>query len=67
MGVVSINPEGMKLVDGKIVFTTTPKYHPVEENMDSFYKLIEEISEVLNGDLPAVSETCSLCVYRGKF
>ncbi|MDO8570937.1 MAG: PD-(D/E)XK nuclease family protein [Candidatus Daviesbacteria bacterium] len=67
MGVVSINPDKMKLVDGKIIFTTTPKYHPVEENMDSFYKLIQEISTVLNGDLPSASETCGLCVYRGKF
>ena len=67
MGVVSINPEEMKLVKGKVVFTTTPKWHPIKEDMNGFYKLIEETSSVLNGDLPAVSETCSLCVYRSKF
>ncbi len=67
MGVVSINPDEMKLVNGKVVFTTTPKYHPIKEDIAGFYKLIEEISTLLNGDLPAVSETCSLCIYRGKF
>lgn len=67
MGVVSINPEEMKLVEGKVIFTTTPNYHPVKEDMKSFYKMISEISTLLNGDLPAVSETCSLCIYRSKF
>lgn len=67
MGIVSINPEEMKLVDGKVVFTTTPKYHPLKEDIVSFYDLIRQISALLNGDLPAVSETCSLCIYRSKF
>ncbi len=67
MGVVSINPEEMKLVDGKVVFTTTPNWHPVKEDMESFHKLITEISTVLNGNLPTTSETCSLCIYRSKF
>ena len=64
MGIVSINPDEMKLVDGKVIFTTTPKYHPVEEDTESFHNLIREISTLLNGDLPAVSKTCSLCIYR---
>lgn len=67
MGVVSINPEEMKLVNGKVIFTTTPKYHPIKEDMVTFNKLIREISTLLNGDLPAVSESCSLCIYRSKF
>ncbi len=67
MGAVSINPEKMKLVDGKIVFTTTPTWHPVEENMPGFFGLIKEISEVLNGSLPPTSETCELCLYRKRF
>ncbi len=52
MGVVSINPDEMKLVDGKVIFTTTPKWHPVKEDMNGFYELIKEISTVLNGNLP---------------
>jgi hypothetical protein len=67
MGVVSINPEEMKLINGKVIFTTTPTWHPIEENMENFYTLISKISSVLNGDLPPVSETCSLCIYRSKF
>ncbi len=67
MGIVTVNPEEMKLVDGKIVFTTTPRFHPVVEDMAGFHELIKEISDVLNGDLPAASATCSLCIYRSKF
>lgn len=67
MGAVSINPDEMKLVNGKVEFTATPKYHEVVEDMDSFYKLVSEISKVLEGELPAESETCSLCIYRSKF
>ena len=67
MGAVSINPEKMKLKDGKIIFTTTPTYHPIKEDMDSFFKLVREISEVLEGKEPMPSPTCSLCSYRDKF
>lgn len=67
MGVVSINPESMKLLDGKIVFNTTPTWHPITENMDSFYALIKEIAKVLDGELPPISDTCTLCKYRNWF
>lgn len=67
MGVVSINPDQMELVDGKILFTATPTWHPVEENMENFYTLIKEISKVLNGPLPTPSEDCKLCKYRNHF
>lgn len=67
MGLVSVSPESIKHADGKLVFTATPKWHPIEEDMDSFHTLIREISTVLNGELPLVSETCKLCIYRKSF
>ena len=67
MGVVSINPEEMKLVDGKVVFTNKPTWHPIAENKEEFNSLINEISTVLTGELPEPGETCSLCSYRLKF
>ena len=67
MGAVSINPDEMKLVNGKIVYTTTPSWHPIEENMDDFYNLIKEISTVLGGPLPPTSATCNLCIYRKSY
>src|SRR5258708_7936577 len=33
MGAVSINPDEMKLVDGKVVFTASPNYYEVKEDM----------------------------------
>jgi hypothetical protein len=35
--------------------------------MNAFYAMIKEISNVLNGPLPAPSETCKLCAYRNHF
>lgn len=67
MGAVSINPSEMKLINGKVVFTTTPTWHPIVENMNNFYKLIKDISAVLNGPLPPVSATCNLCIYRKSY
>lgn len=67
MGAVSINPDEMKLVKGKVVFTTTPTWHPIEEDMESFHGFMKEISDVLNGDLPRASATCELCIYRSRF
>ncbi len=67
MGAITINPDHMKIENGKIVFTTTPTWHGIEEDMDSFYMLIRNISDVLDGPLPEASESCGLCVYRSKF
>lgn len=67
IGLVSVSPDAIEYVNGKFVFTTSPKWHPIEEDMDSFFKLTKEISKLLNGDLPSESETCSLCIYRKSF
>jgi hypothetical protein len=67
MGLISINPENIEHKDGKFVFTTSPKWHPIEDDMESFFGLIKEIQDVLNGDLPSATETCALCAYRGHF
>lgn len=67
LGIVSVNPEEMRLVNGKIVFTAVPRYHEVKDNSESFLSLIKEVSAVLNGELPKATETCGLCMYRSKF
>lgn len=67
MGVISVNPEEMKVIDGKIVFTTLPTWHEVKIDMDSFYSLVNEIAALLDGDLPEPSEKCKLCKYRNYF
>ena len=67
MGLVSVSPESIKHVDGKLIFTATPKWHSIEENMDNFYKLIQDISAVLSGPLPPITATCNLCIYRKSY
>lgn len=67
MGAVSVNPDEMRLESGKIIFTTTPTYHPIEENMDGFLTLMSDISELLDGETPQKAEACGLCLYRARF
>lgn len=67
LGIVSVNPEEMKMVDGKIQFTATPRYHEVEVDMDKFFTLVKEVSVVLNGEKPLPVDTCGLCKYRKYF
>ena len=67
MGLISISPDEIAHKKGKFVFTTTPKWHPIDEDMEGFFGLIKEISGVLNGPLPPETETCELCIYRSRF
>ena len=67
MGLISINPDTIENKDGKFIFSTTPKWFPIDEDMDSFYSLISDIQTVLNGELPPSTTTCALCTYRSKF
>ncbi len=67
MGLISVSPESIEHKNGKLVFSASPKFHPVEEDMDGFLKFIKEISNVLNGELPTESPTCGLCMYRRRY
>lgn len=67
LGIVSVNPEEMKLIDGKIVFTAIPRYHEVKDDPQAFLSLMAEISAVLSGELPMPTDTCGLCRYRSYF
>lgn len=67
MGLISVSPDAIEHKDGKFVFTTSPKWHPIEEDMKGFFGLVREISEVLNGPVPLETETCELCIYRKRF
>lgn len=63
MGLVTVTPDSIEHIGGKLVFTASPKWHPIEEDMNGFYKLIREISAVLNGKIPESSKGCSYCKY----
>ncbi len=66
MGAISVHPDEMELKNGKIVFSATPRYHEVKENMDDFLKLMKEISDFLDGPEPPEGTECYLCNYRNK-
>lgn len=67
IGLVSVSPDSIEYKDGKFVFTTSPKWHPIDINMDGFFKLTADISKLLNGPMPLESGTCTLCIYRKRF
>lgn len=66
MGLISVSPDNIEHINGNFEFSASPKWHPIEEDMDGFYELIKEISSVLNGDLPASSKDCIYCDYIHK-
>lgn len=63
MGLISVTPSSIEHLNGNLVFTAGPKWHPIEEDMDTFYKLIGEISTVLNGEMPDSGKDCPYCKY----
>ncbi len=67
MGLISVSPDSIEHKAGKFVFSTSPKWFPIEEDTREFLAFVKEISDVLNGELPAASETCRLCIYRKSF
>ncbi len=63
MGLISVTPDNIQHVNGNLVFTASPKWHPIEEDMEGFYNLIKEIATILNGEMPTSSEECTYCKY----
>lgn len=64
MGVIIISPESIELVDGHVIFKSKPQWFEIKEDMDSFFDLIAEVSNLLNGKLPPPSPNCAWCKYR---
>lgn len=67
LGIITVSPEAIEHRDGKFIFTTSPKWHSIDENMEGFLRFMKEVEDVLNGELPPVSPTCKLCLYRKQF
>lgn len=67
MGVVAISPQKIAFHKGHIFFRSKPQWFEIEENMDHFYEFVDEVANLLNGDLPEPTEKCQWCVYRTHF
>lgn len=64
MGVIAINPEAIDFPGDTVVFKSSPQWFEIKEDMDSFYKFISGVSELLSGPVPQTSENCAWCKYR---
>lgn len=67
MGLLVISPKSVRFHKGHIVFISKPVWIEVEENMDEFFAFIDEVSQLLEGDVPSPTENCKWCVYRTRF
>ena len=67
MGVVTINPEEISFPGENVIFKATPKFFPIEEDMDRFYAFISEVSKLLAGPVPKENPDCQWCKYRVCF
>ena len=64
MGVVAVTPQSIKFEKGGVVFKSTPKWHEIKEDMDGFFDFVTQVSKLLDGPVPQVSESCLWCRYR---
>ncbi|OGM11922.1 hypothetical protein A2Z22_01670 [Candidatus Woesebacteria bacterium RBG_16_34_12] len=64
MGVIAITPEEIEFPQDKIIFTSSPQFFEIKEDMDRFYNFISEVSELLNGSVPKPNQNCAWCKYR---
>src|SRR4030042_5665602 len=67
MGLLVISPKSVKFHKGHMVFISKPEWIEIEENMDEFFTFIDEVSNVLTGEVPKATQNCKWCNYRTKF
>ena len=67
MGLLVISPKAVEFYKGNLVFLHEPQWIEIEENMDEFFALIDEVTKVLEGPLPKPTDNCKWCNYRTLF
>jgi len=67
MGIVAISPQAIEYPKDDVIFKTKPIWYEVPEDMDSFYNVMSEVSKLLNGPEPPITESCKWCEYRMCF
>lgn len=67
MGLLVMAPEKVEFRDGRIIFHSQPQWIPFEEDMEAFYKFVDGVVNVLQGDLPQPTADCAWCQYRTYF
>ena len=64
MGLVIVAPESIDFPAEDVIFKAKPQWFEIKEDMDGFYKLIKDISDLLNGSTPPENPNCAWCKYR---
>lgn len=67
LGLLIISPNSIHFANGNVHFSAEPKWHPIEEDIESFFVFINEVSNLLAGQVPKPTPTCKWCVYRNRF
>ncbi len=64
MGLVIISPQEIEYPKDDVIFKTKPKWFEIAENMGEFFLTMAEVSKLLNGPVPPITESCDWCKYR---
>lgn len=64
MGLVIMSPEDVSFKNDTILFNAKPVWIEFDEDMPTFFKFIDDISEFLNSELPEPTDSCAWCRYR---
>lgn len=67
MGVVAISPSEITFHKGHIYFRLKPHWYEITADMDNFFAFIDQVHNLLEGEIPKPTENCQWCIYRTYF
>ena len=64
VGLLIVSPTDIKPYQGYIYYKAKPVWKEIPINMESFFSFIDRVEQLLEGDEPPPSQTCSWCKYK---
>lgn len=67
LGLVCVEPTGMRISEGSYVFETEPTWHGVDRDPDGFLETMGDVADLLARKRPPMpARDCTFCTYRQR-
>lgn len=67
LGLITVSPQEIAFHKGHFFFRSKPQWFEIKEDMDGFFSFIDEVTNLLDSNMPDPSVECAWCVYRKHF
>lgn len=64
LGLIIMYPDRVKFAKGEAFLSFPPKWLEIETKKDSFLQFVKNVSDLLDGPIPAETPGCKWCEYR---